>query len=99
GESAQLECTLQFHGIAGWSKSPFGALIRDKAGNLYGTTSGGGASCDIPGGCGTVFKLDPSGSETVLYRFAGPPDGGAPFAALIRDKAGNLCAPHLSAAT
>ena len=40
-----------------------------------------------------------SGSETVLYRFAGPPDGGAPFAALIRDKAGNLCAPHLSAAT
>jgi uncharacterized repeat protein (TIGR03803 family) len=37
---------------------PYAGLVRDKAGNLYGTTAGGGTgSCDA--GCGTVFKLTP----------------------------------------
>jgi uncharacterized repeat protein (TIGR03803 family) len=43
---------------------PFAGLIADRAGNLYGTTQNGGAS-----GWGTVFKLSPSGTETVLYSF------------------------------
>ena len=64
---------------------PIGGLIRDAAGNLYGTTQMGGAS-----GSGTVFKLDASGVETVLYSFAGLPDGQYPFAGLIRDSAGNF---------
>jgi uncharacterized repeat protein (TIGR03803 family) len=64
---------------------PIGGLIRDAAGNLYGTTQMGGAS-----GSGTVFKLDATGVETVLYSFAGAPDGQYPFAGLIRDSAGNL---------
>ena len=64
---------------------PIGGLIRDEAGNLYGTTQMGGAS-----GSGTVFKLDATGVETVLYSFAGVPDGQYPFAGLIRDSAGNL---------
>ncbi len=63
---------------------PSGGLVRDKAGNLYGTTPVGGASC-----CGTVFKLDTTGKETVLYSFTGP-DGELPIAGLVRDKAGNL---------
>jgi uncharacterized repeat protein (TIGR03803 family) len=63
---------------------PFAGLIRDKAGNLYGTTTQGGAS-----NVGSVFKLDTSGNETVLHSFTGG-DGWEPFAALIRDKAGNL---------
>jgi uncharacterized repeat protein (TIGR03803 family) len=64
---------------------PQGDLIADKAGNLYGTTGLGGASSD-----GTVFKLSPNGTETVLYSFKGGTDGLAPVDALLLDKAGNL---------
>jgi uncharacterized repeat protein (TIGR03803 family) len=69
---------------------PFGTLVRDAAGNLYGTTyEGGGTGC-ASFGCGTVFKLDPSGHETVLYRFTGGADGRNPYAGLVRDPVGNL---------
>jgi uncharacterized repeat protein (TIGR03803 family) len=70
--------------------APYAPLVRDKAGNLYGTTSYGGSACFPPSGCGTVFKLDTSGKETVLYSFTGSPDGAYPYAGLVRDKAGNL---------
>jgi uncharacterized repeat protein (TIGR03803 family) len=69
---------------------PFAELFRDTAGNLYGTTHGGG--CTIYG-CGTVFKLDPVGNETVLYRFGSVPSGldpQGPYAAPVMDTAGNL---------
>jgi len=65
--------------------NPTAGLIQDAAGNLYGTTSAGGAS-----GFGTVFKLDTTGKETVLYSFTGGTDGATPFAGLIRDAAGNF---------
>ncbi|HEY6290150.1 MAG TPA: choice-of-anchor tandem repeat GloVer-containing protein [Terriglobia bacterium] len=74
--------------------NPMAGLIRDAQGNLYGTTAIGGnyaGPCNVVGsGCGVVFKLDPAGSETELYRFAGSPDGAAPAAGLIQDAAGNL---------
>jgi uncharacterized repeat protein (TIGR03803 family) len=57
---------------------PAGALVRDAAGNLYGTTAGGGVF-NCGGGCGTVFKLDTKGKETVLYHFNGAPDGAGPM--------------------
>src|SRR5205085_2485583 len=60
-------------------------LIRDAEGNLYGTTAYGGAS-----NYGTVFKLDRTGKETVLYSFSGGTDGALPYAGLIRDAEGNL---------
>ena len=65
--------------------------IQDAQGNLYGTTRGGGPAC-IPQfiTCGTVFKVDAEGNETVLYTFQGASDGGYPVAALIEDAAGNL---------
>ena len=66
--------------------TPETVLIRDKDGNLYGTTCCGGTS-----GWGTVFKVDTSGNETVLVSF-GPDTAGAvyPSARLIMDKLGNL---------
>jgi len=69
---------------------PVASLTVDTAGNLYGTAAeGGDLSCGISGGCGVVFKLDPSGVETVLHTFTGP-DGAVPIAGLLRDAAGNL---------
>ena len=65
--------------------NPYAGVVRDSAGNLYGTTYRGGAS-----GWGVVFKVDTSGQETVLYSFTGSADGGAPYAGVIRDSAGNL---------
>jgi uncharacterized repeat protein (TIGR03803 family) len=65
--------------------SPWAGLIRDKAGNLYGTTHDGGAY-----GQGTVFKVDATGKGTVLYSFTGYPDGANPQAVLFRGGAGNL---------
>lgn len=73
-------------------KFPAGRLVRDAAGNLYGTASEGGVvNCDNnTDGCGTVYKLTPTGTLTVLYTFGGTSDGGAPLAGLVRDGAGNL---------
>jgi len=70
--------------------SPGASLLRDTAGNLYSTTTKGGSSNYCNGGCGTVFKVDSSGKETVLYSFTGAPDGKFPLASLVRDAAGNL---------
>jgi uncharacterized repeat protein (TIGR03803 family) len=66
--------------------APNGPLTLDSAGNLYGTTPFGG---QIGGGCGTIFKLNPKGVETILHRFTGT-DGCNPNANLLRDAAGNL---------
>lgn len=65
--------------------SPTGALIQDSAGNVYGVTGRGG-----PGAAGTIFEVDPSGNETMLYAFTGGADGGIPLAGLFRDPEGNL---------
>ncbi len=65
-------------------------VIRDSAGNLYGTTFlGGTAGCGNNLTCGTIYKLDHAGKLTVLYNFTGGADGGLPIA-VIRDNAGNL---------
>jgi uncharacterized repeat protein (TIGR03803 family) len=65
---------------------PFvGRLVQDGAGNLYGTTQNGGAS-----GSGTIFKVDGTGNETVLYSFTGGADGDWPWAGLIGQADGNL---------
>ena len=67
-----------------------GGLIMDAAGNLYGTSGGGGTFSDTcSGGCGFVFKLDPTGNLTVLHSFDGT-DGNAPLTGLTMDAAGNL---------
>ena len=79
--------------------NPWGGLIFDTAGNLYGTTiSGGTGKLDnvCPEGCGVAFELSasPKGAkETVLHNFCSAPncaDGAVPYAGLILDSAGNL---------
>jgi uncharacterized repeat protein (TIGR03803 family) len=101
-------------GFGGWSGSTlytfgganddgkypwYGGLIFDSAGNLYGTTSGGGHS-QCSGGCGIVYKLSPNESgppwtETIIHSFAGSdgvPGGGGAWAqySLTSDSDGNL---------
>jgi uncharacterized repeat protein (TIGR03803 family) len=67
--------------------NPLAGLVRDAAGNLYGTTENGGGMHDA----GTIFKVDQTGNETVLHTFyTTPGDGSIPEATLIRDAAGNL---------
>jgi uncharacterized repeat protein (TIGR03803 family) len=80
--------------------NPYSELIRDAAGNLYGTTSAGGdLSCYTNVGCGTVFKLAPSGTLTVLHAFSGGADGASPQAGLIRDGNGNFYGVALNSET
>jgi uncharacterized repeat protein (TIGR03803 family) len=71
---------------------PYGSLVFDTAGNLYGTTNfGGNANCTQ--GCGTVFELTPGSggwTESVIYSFSGGSDGREPYARLRFDAAGNL---------
>jgi uncharacterized repeat protein (TIGR03803 family) len=68
---------------------PNAGVVIDGAGNLYGTTTAGGAHAS-----GTVFELTPKTgggwTEKVLHSFGGGEDGYEPLAALILDAAGNL---------
>ena len=63
-----------------------GSLIQDQLGNLYGVTFGGGT---YPYGCGVIFKLSPSGTETVLHTF-NCSDGANPLGGLTRKAEGNF---------
>ena len=73
--------------------TPVSGLVFDHAGNLYGTTVGGGSQ-NCEDGCGVVFKLTPSADgswkESVLHFFAGGQDGAYPSASLAFDREGNL---------
>jgi len=88
------EIVLHNFGAGSDGVNPDSSLIFDTAGNLYGTTYGGGTgSCG--GGCGTVFELTPNGggfTESVIYNFQGATnnDGAYPLGALTADAAGNF---------
>jgi uncharacterized repeat protein (TIGR03803 family) len=74
---------------------PVGSLVRDAAGNLYGTaTNGGRLNKACPTGCGTVYKLSPSPGGTwtftVLHKFTGEGDGYYPAGGLVMDAKGNF---------
>jgi hypothetical protein len=77
--------------------TPAGGVVFDKAGNLYGATSDGGAACPLPG-CGVAFQLASPAKqgepwiETVLHIFTGNGngDGATPAGGLSIDGAGNL---------
>ena len=68
---------------------PAAALTMDKGGNLYGTTGIGGEGC--ASGCGTVYKVEPDGTETVLHAFTDSGgDGGYPESSLLLNRKGDL---------
>lgn len=82
------ETVLHTFGTGNDGKNPVVGMVRDQAGNLYGTTPIGGASNH-----GVVFELSPSSNgwtETILYAFTGGADGAMPYAIPILDQAGNL---------
>jgi uncharacterized repeat protein (TIGR03803 family) len=85
--STQAQTFTVLHSFTGRpdGQGPGGGVVRDAAGNLYGTTDMGG-----PSNAGTVFKVDATGKEIVLYGFTGGADGGGLPAGLVRDAAGSL---------
>lgn len=84
--SAQAQTFIPLHDFTGGTDGAFpqGALVRDALGNLYGTTTSGGI------GDGTVYKIDSTGRETVLFTFDAFVSGITPASALIQDRAGNI---------
>jgi|HubBroStandDraft_4_1064222.scaffolds.fasta_scaffold07033_2 uncharacterized repeat protein (TIGR03803 family) len=84
--SGQEGWVYGFAGDGGYGTNPSGLTTPDSQGNLYGTTQGGGENS-----CGTVFMVNSTGQENVVYSFTGPPnDGCSPAAGLVRDSKGNL---------
>ncbi len=105
--SGKLTTLHRFDGTDG--ENPAAALIQATNGDLYGTTPGGGtgANCLAPNGCGTIFKITPSGTLTTVYSFcsqSGCTDGQGPRAGLIEATDGDFygttfeggtnCAPY-----
>jgi len=90
GKKASKETVLHaFAGVPDGASPMYGALVFDKSGNLYGTTLNGGNS-DGATNLGTVYKLAPDGTVTILYNFDGQPDGYAPYGGVVFDTKGNL---------
>jgi uncharacterized repeat protein (TIGR03803 family) len=88
--SARAQSFQLLHTFAGRpdGELPYAGLVRDGAGNLYGTTAEGGVS-----GCGTVFKMARAGSgwiEHSLYSFGCGTDGVGPYAPVVIGPDGNL---------
>src|SRR5579859_4710015 len=85
--AAGLEAVLySFAGGTADGSGPQAAMIQGSDGNFYGTTYAGGTNNG-----GTVFKITPTGVETVLHLFTGgPTDGAHPQAALIQGSDGNF---------
>jgi uncharacterized repeat protein (TIGR03803 family) len=91
------ETVLHRFGNSNDGAYPYGSLILDTAGNLYGTTGWGGSGACVDKfnavGCGIVFELSPQAggvwAEKILHNFNGT-DGFFPQGSLIFDAAGNL---------
>jgi uncharacterized repeat protein (TIGR03803 family) len=83
---AWTETVLYSFGTGTDGVNPIGGVTLDAKGNLYGTTSVGGAYGD-----GTIFEVTPTGTETILHSFGLTiVDGTNPYAGLVSDKEGNL---------
>lgn len=97
--ASQESIIYSFGGSTGDAQIPSSTLVADRAGNLYGATTQGGAS-----GCGAVFELSPqtngSWAEAVIYSFPkqGSVCSGMPGPSLTLDDQGNLYSTALGGA-
>jgi uncharacterized repeat protein (TIGR03803 family) len=82
-KSKKEKVLYSFGSVSGDGEYPSSGLVRDKKGNLYGTTQSGGAS-----GLGTVFVVKGT-KETILHSFSGS-DGSNPFTSPLLDEKGTL---------
>src|SRR5579863_561468 len=88
-QSTQAQTYQVLHTFTGGldGQVPFSGLTLDRGGNLYGTASqGGDLTCDAPFGCGTAYRLKPTGSNwtfSPLYNFTGGTDGNGPESRVI----------------
>jgi uncharacterized repeat protein (TIGR03803 family) len=84
--SGLLTTLHSFDNSQGWF--PTAGLMQASDGSFYGTTNyGSNNNCST--GCGTVFKITPSGTLTTLHSFDGS-DGAYPVAGVVQDRQGNL---------
>lgn len=79
-----VETVIYSFGGSGDGDQPYAALLQASDGNFYGTTIAGGMD-----NLGTVFRITPTGAETVIHSFDGS-DGSLPFAPLIQGSDGRL---------
>jgi uncharacterized repeat protein (TIGR03803 family) len=77
------------HSFDGTDGSYATGLVQSADRNFFGTTANGGANANCTNGCGTVFKLTPSGALTTLHSFDGT-DGSGPYSGLIQGTDGNF---------
>jgi uncharacterized repeat protein (TIGR03803 family) len=84
-DAAGQETVVHSFGGGFYGDYPLAGVIRDAAGNLYGTTYAGGVA-----NAGILYKVDTGGGFTVLYSFTGLYDGANPYAGVIRNADGNL---------
>jgi len=68
---------------------PFGTLVQGLDGNLWGTTLGGSGGGKCNSGCGTIFKITPDGTLTMVHSFHNT-DGAYPYAGLVLATNGNF---------
>ncbi len=86
-DATAKECVIYRFSGSSDGNSPRAGIVRDAKDNIYGTTYlGGDLTCGAEG-CGTVFKIDSIGKESVIHTFTGGTDGYYPFAALVTDGA------------
>jgi len=92
--TGKLTTLYSFAGYPTEGGYPQAALVQASDGNFYGTTYLGGSSGDCSYfGCGTVFKITPTGKLTTLHNFCAQTnctDGATPIAALVQATDGSL---------
>jgi uncharacterized repeat protein (TIGR03803 family) len=91
--SGTLTTLHNFDGTDG--EYPYAGLVQGADGNFYGTTEygGGAGNCALEEGCGTVFRITPTGTLTTLYNFCSESDctdGFNPYTGLVQGTDGNL---------
>ncbi len=85
------ETVLHSFGQGKDGRTPYGGLVIDSSGHLFGATNEGGIwSKNCTAGCGIVYEIEPGGQEKLLHAFTGGSDGALPYGSLTRDAEGNL---------